>query len=78
MRYFKTNREGWLWFVWDGENMWYTGSNPEKPLDQWLNDHDGDQFNPDTLNKRGYTNSVDVDVNDPMFAYETDKDWNRL
>lgn len=75
MRYFRTNDPEFLWFVWDGKEMWYTGSDPEKPLEYWSNDHDGDVHNPDTLNDHDLGTHNETD---PLFAYETDENWNRL
>lgn len=70
MRYFKTNVD-YLWFVWDGEWMYFS-SDCDIPISQWctissdtpenLNLGDGEEFLPD----------------DALYAHETDSEWNRL
>lgn len=76
MRYFTTNSQGYLYWKFDEETqtMHYT-SHPESGVwDTYLPDEVGGT--PDTLNLDGF--GAEIEEDSPLFAFETDENWNRL
>lgn len=75
-RYFTTNSEGYLYWIWDDQTkeMLYTSDYPTVPLGEW-NKYGSSVEDPSEIN-----DSVlgDFQEDNPMYAYETDENWNRL
>lgn len=69
MRYFTTEREGFLYFLDNGKGDIWSADSPDGPWDEYA------QYEPGGL--QDALNGA-FEPGEGFYAYETDEDWNRL